>query len=123
MMKHIELSRFKVKSTAEAHEAVEEWLDFLNENMKSVLLTLVDEKMAAENIFKEVTEDGEIYLYWYSIQGEATVSVRDSKHEVDMKHLEYWDTCIDESYKHVDMKPEVTMIQKNVLDEIVKIIE
>lgn len=122
-MKHIELSKFKVKSRAEAHEAVDEWLNFLKENMESVLLTLVDEKMAVENIFKEVTEDGEVYLYWYSIQGEPTISVRDSKHEVDKKHLEYWDKCIDENYKHVDMKAEVTMIQKSILDEIEKVIE
>ena len=122
-MKHIELSKFKVKSTDKAHEAVDEWLSFLNENMESVLLTLVDEKMAVENIFKEVTEDGEMYLYWYSIQGKPTVSVKDSQHEVDIRHLEYWDKCIDESYKHVDMKAEVTMIQKSVLDEIEKAIE
>lgn len=122
-MKNIELSKFKVKSTKEAHKKVDEWLDFLNKNMESVLLTLVDEKMAVENIFKEKTEDGEIYLYWYSIQGNPVVEVENSNHEVDKKHLEYWNLCIDNKFKQIDLSPKVTMIQENVLKEINKIIK
>ncbi len=120
-MKNIELSKFKVKSTVEAHRKVDEWMEYLNVNMEDVLLTLIDEKMAVENIFKEIDENGDMYLYWYSIQGEPLVEVENSNHEVDKKHLEYWNICIDESFKYIDMNLEVTMIQEEVLNEINKI--
>ena len=38
-MKNIELSKFKVKSTVEAHRKVDEWMEYLNVNMEDVLLT------------------------------------------------------------------------------------
>lgn len=122
-MYKIELSKFKVKSSKEAHEKVDEWLDFLNNNMDKVLLTLIDEKMAVENIFKEVTEDGEIFLYWYSIQGNPNIQVENSNHEVDKKHLEYWDICIDNNFKPIDMNSEVTMMQNSVLKEIIRLVK
>ena len=45
-----ELSRFKVKQGK--MEAVEQWMAFLNDHMGHVLLTLDDEKMFVETIFK-----------------------------------------------------------------------
>lgn len=68
-----ELSRFRVKEGKT--EVVEQWMDFLNEHMDKVLLTLDDEKMFVETIFKEELE-GATYLYWYSVQGEAELNWR-----------------------------------------------
>ena len=63
---NVELTRFKVKQ--DKSHRVDEWMQLLNDNMKEVLLTLNDEKMYVETIFREI-RDGEEYLYWYSVQG------------------------------------------------------
>jgi hypothetical protein len=55
------------------------------------------------------------YIYWHSVQGEGGLDVKESQHEVDKKHLEYWYECIDEENPHVDMVSEVVMVQENVL--------
>lgn len=81
--------------------------------MDKVLLTLQDEKMYVETIFKESVGEDE-YLYWYSIQGEGGTNVDDSDHEVDKKHLEYWYECIAESDGHKDMETKVVMIPDNI---------
>lgn len=102
-----ELTRFCVKEGAS--KLVDEWLDFLNENMHDVLLTLNDEKMYVECIFREKTSHKE-YLYWFSVQGEGGQDVTESTSWIDQKHLAYWYACIDENVPAVDMTSEVVMI-------------
>lgn len=63
---NVEITRFRV--LAGKSSKVDEWMSFLNQNMKDVLLTLEDEKMYVETIFRE-TLNGEEYLYWYAVQG------------------------------------------------------
>ncbi|EEM15057.1 hypothetical protein bpmyx0001_40780 [Bacillus pseudomycoides DSM 12442] len=94
---------------------VDEWMKMLNDHMKEVLLTLNDEKMYVETIFREI-RDGEEYLYWYSVQGEGGIAIEASRHEVDKKHLEFWYECIDEEAPADHMKTEVVMIQDVVKD-------
>lgn len=108
---NIELTRFKVKDGKT--DKVEEWLNFLNENMKDVLITLEKEKMYVETIFKE-TFDGVEYLYWYSVEGENGQDVEDSEHWIDKKHLEYWEECIDSSVGPVDIDTRVVMIPEKI---------
>ena len=48
---NVELTRFKVKQ-GKSHR-VDEWMQLLNDNMKEVLLTLNDEKMYVETIFRK----------------------------------------------------------------------
>lgn len=81
--------------------------------MKEVLLTLEDEKMYVETIFREIL-DGQEYLYWYSIQGDAGQDVEESDHWVDKKHLEFWEECIDPTFRPVDLNPEVVMIPERI---------
>ena len=107
---NIELSRFRVKEGMS--QLVDEWMSFLNENMEDVLLTLDNEKMYVESIFRE-SIDGVDYLYWYSIQGEGGQTVTESQSWIDRKHLEYWDKCIDDRDQK-DMKLEVSMIPKHI---------
>ena len=109
----VELTRFKVKEDKE--DKVEEWLNFLNDNMKTVLLTLEKEKMYVETIFKETIND-EVYLYWYSVEGENGQDVEESDHWIDKKHLEYWDECIDPEIKPVDIDTKVIMIPEKIRD-------
>lgn len=108
----VELTRFKVKEGKK--EAVDQWMKFLNENISSVLLTLKDEKMYIESIFREEIESIE-YLYWYSVQGKGGIEVQDSHHDIDKTHLAYWKECIDQDFRPIDLKTEVVMIQENIL--------
>ncbi|MCM3316649.1 DUF6176 family protein [Rummeliibacillus stabekisii] len=108
---NIELTRFKVKEGKT--EVVDEWLKFLNENMKDVLVTLEGERMYVETIFRE-TLNGDEYLYWYSVQGEGGQDVDESEHWIDKKHLQYWDECIDTNFKPVDLTTEVVMIPEKI---------
>lgn len=112
----VELTRFRVKPGKS--KKVDEWLEFLNENMEGVLLTLEREKMFVETIFREEL-DGCEYLYWYSVQGENGESVETSDHEIDKKHLEYWDECIDPTFGSKDLTTEVVMIPKRI-QEVMK---
>lgn len=108
---NVELTRFKVKEGKT--KKVDDWLKFLNENMKDVLVTLEDEKMYVETILRE-TLNGAEYLYWYSVQGENGQEVEESEHWIDKKHLEYWDECIDPTFKPVDLTVEVVMIPEKI---------
>ncbi|MFC6347600.1 DUF6176 family protein [Vagococcus carniphilus] len=108
---NVELTRFKVKEGKS--KIVDEWLLFLNENMKETLITLEKEKMYVETIFREVL-NGDEYLYWYSVQEENGQEVEESEHWIDKKHLEYWEECIDKNFKPIDLSTEVVMIPEKV---------
>ncbi|PQZ96012.1 hypothetical protein CQ018_01625 [Arthrobacter sp. MYb227] len=108
---NIELSRFRVRPGAMSK--VGQWLEFLNQNMDAVLQTLDGENMLVETIFHEHL-DGVDYLYWFSIQNAGGIAITDSTHWIDVKHLEYWRACIDDSYTHIDLTPKVTMIPKPI---------
>lgn len=108
---NVEITRFIVKQGKK--ELVTEWLKFLNDNIDDVLVTLEGEKMYVETIFREELEGYE-YLYWYSVQGENGIEVEESDHWIDIKHLEYWNECIDENYRPVDLSTEVVMIPDKV---------
>lgn len=111
IMLQTELTRFKVKVGKTT--LVDEWMSFLNEHMEETLLTFENEKMFVETIFREQL-NGEEFLYWYSIQGEGGISVEDSESWIDKKHLEYWDECIDSTYKPIDLAIEVVMIPDKI---------
>lgn len=108
---NVELTRFRVKER-KSHK-VDEWMKLLNDHMGEVVLTLQDEKIYVETIFREVVQ-GEEFLYWYHVQGEGGIDVTESEHAIDQKHLEYWDECIDEDYTPVDLSTEVVMIPEKV---------
>lgn len=108
---NIECTRYRVKQGKT--EKVNEWLAFLNGHMEDVLVTLEGEKMYIETIFREVL-NGEEYLYWYAVQGTGGIDVDESEHWIDIKHIEYWDECIDETFKPVNLQTEVVMIPEKV---------
>lgn len=108
---NIELTRFRVKKGQS--KRVDEWMAFLNEHMKDVLLTLEGEKMYVETIFREHL-NGDEYLYWYSVQGEGGQDVETSNHWGDKKHIAFWDECIDKTFEPVDLKTEVVMIPDRI---------
>ncbi|WP_345239426.1 DUF6176 family protein [Pontibacillus salipaludis] len=108
---NVECTRFKVKEGKS--RVVDDWMELLNNRIEEVLLTLQDEKMYVETIFREVV-DGDEYLYWYSVQGENGADVTDSQHEIDQLHLAYWEECIDPNYGPIDLNAQVVMIPKYI---------
>lgn len=107
----VELTRFKVKK--EKEERVKVWMELLNSRMDEVLETLEGERIYVENIFEEIDGDT-MYLYWFSIQGEGGIEVRESNHEIDRLHVQFWRECIDETYKGVAMTSLVMMLPERV---------
>ena len=100
-MVQIELTRFRIKKGKE--QRAEEWMKFLNDHHADTVAIMAGEKMYVETVFKEENADGYMYFYWYSIQGENGNAVEDSESYIDKKHLEYWEECIDSTYRPVDM--------------------
>lgn len=113
----IELTRFRIKK-GKSHR-VDEWLAVLNERMPEVLLTLEDEKMFVETIFREKTEEGD-FLYWYVVQGEGGSHISQSKHEIDKVHREFTIECIDLDYPPQRIKPAVVMFNRAVQEALEK---
>ncbi|MEC1180386.1 DUF6176 family protein [Metasolibacillus meyeri] len=114
----VECTRFKVKEGQSSK--VDEWLQFLNDHIPDVLVTLENEKMYVETIFRERTMQGEEYLYWYSVRGEGGMDVEDSEHWIDKQHLAYWDECINKSYHPVDLETAVVMIPAKIQQVMVQ---
>ncbi|MBP2058416.1 ABC-type Fe3+-hydroxamate transport system substrate-binding protein [Lactobacillus colini] len=117
-MVQVELTRFRIKKGKE--KLAQEWMDFLNSHLDETIATMANEKMYVESVFKEESSDGYTYFYWYSVQGKNGTAVEDSNNYIDQKHLEYWDKCIDESYKPVNMTIEENLIAPKINDLIQK---
>jgi len=107
----VELSRVRVKPGKSAR--VDEWLKMLNDDMEEVLQTLDREQMKLEVIFREII-NGEEYLYWFSVQGEAGEEVNTSPFAVDQKHITFHEECIDHDYGMRDAQPQVVMTPRPV---------
>lgn len=105
-----ELTKFKVKEGKS--EVVDEWIEYMRDNMDDVLLNLEGEKMYVETIFREVFMDVE-YLYWYSIQSDENGEKIDDTY-LDGKHLEYMKECIDKTFRPEDMQAEVVMLPEHL---------
>ena len=65
--------------------------------------------MKLEVIFREIV-DGEEYLYWLSVQGEAGEPINTSPFAIDQKHLAFHEECIDPEYGMRASQPQVIMI-------------
>jgi len=112
----VELTRFKVIS-GKSHR-VDEWMKLLNDNMPAVLITLEDEYMYVEAIFREVNEKDE-FLYWFTVEGEGGIHLEQSQHEIDHRHLEFFRECIDPG-SEVDMKLEAVMLPQRIRAAMLK---
>lgn len=102
------LTRFRIKSGKE--KLADEWLTFLNDHIEETTLTLNQEKIYVESIFKE-TIDEVTYLYWYTLEGLGGQPVEQSINKVDQIHVNYWNECIDESVPAVDLEPQLLLVQ------------
>ena len=92
---------------------MDDWLQVLNSHMDDVVETLEREQMKIEVIFREFVEGNE-YLYWFSVQDEQGEPCETSPFEIDAKHMEFWNECIDEEYGCHDAQPQVVMVPERV---------
>ena len=107
----VELTRVRVKEGKSSR--VDDWLKMLNDSMDEVIQTLDREQMKVEVIFREMI-NGEEYLYWFSVQGEAGEDVNASPFEVDRKHIAFHEECIDHAYGAHDAQPQVVMVPPKI---------
>ncbi|MDP5274974.1 DUF6176 family protein [Chengkuizengella axinellae] len=113
----VRLNKYRIKSGKT--ERVDEWMEFLNQNMDKVLLILKNENLHIETMFREKSDEGE-YLYWYAVQGEsepdATLTEDEitKKNEIIKKHMEYWEECIDQEYQATPIVTDVVMVPENI---------
>lgn len=111
----VELTRFRVLEGKSAR--VDEWMEYLRQHLPEALLSLEEEKMFVETIFRETIGSSE-YLYWYSIQGQTMHNVRNSSHEIDKKHMEYWDECIGRGAPRETLLTQVVMVPQRLQDQM-----
>ena len=107
----VELSRFRVKPGKS--ECVDEWMAMLNGHMNDVVQTLDREQMKLEVIFREIIGGNE-YLYWFSVQGEHGEECETSPFEIDAKHIEFCNECLEDEYGRRDAQPQVVMVPEAV---------
>lgn len=110
---HAQLLRFRVQPGRS--ELADEWIGFLRANPTAVRETLEPEQMYVESIFRE-TRDGVDYLYWYCLLGTDGAPTQESQHWLDVKHLQYWDACIDHEYGREVITQQLTTIPERVQD-------
>lgn len=107
----VELTKFRIKHGKS--ELVDEWMEFLNDNMQDALLSLDGEKMFVETIMRDTVGDRE-YLYWYSIQADDGDTNSEVAECIDQRHIAYWNKCIDKTYRPRNLKNEVVMIPHRI---------
>ena len=96
---NIEFTTFRVLLGKE--ERAKEWMQALTQRREECIATLAREKMGLESIF--MYEKGQrLFLSWYSIQGDYPADLESSEHEIDQLHSQFWDECIDTSYRPDD---------------------
>lgn len=76
---------------------VDEWPTCLNRSMEETLLALDGEKMYVGSSHRE-QRAGRDCLYRHSIQGEGGLHAQHSRSEADIRHLQYWDACIEPGF-------------------------
>lgn len=78
-----------------------EWMQLLTARREECMQTLVREKIALETVFM-YEKDSRLFLSWYAIQGDNSADVESSEFAIDKLHCQFWDECIDTSYKPDD---------------------
>jgi hypothetical protein len=86
-------------------EKAKDWMAFLKTNQKAVNRTLINENMVSEQIFS-LTINNTFYLCWYSQQTKPSQPVQQSTDPVDIKHVQFWNECVDNSKPTLKFKLE-----------------
>lgn len=110
----VELTKFRVKPGKS--KVVDEWINYIHETMDGIIKNLEGEKIYIETIFRETFSDVE-YLYWYSIQDEVAAE-SDTSSPIDDKHLQYFDECIDKTFRPEDMVAAAVMIPNRIKEHM-----
>lgn len=99
--------KYPLKATLQRFEVIagkeprfNEWMIFLRDEREAAIETLEGEKMYFEAVFSDKT-DGKTYAFWMTFKGEGGKPVESSTHELDKKHLEFWNECIKKGSRKV----------------------
>jgi len=108
----VELSRAKVKPGASAE--ADKWMKMLNDRLDECVASLDRERMAIEIVFR-LREDGEDYLFWMSVRGEAGAGL-DMELPIDRDHVEQGTRTKEPGW--VEAEPQVLMLPDPVRDAV-----
>lgn len=106
-----ELTRFKVIVGKE--DKAREWMNVLNSRLDEAIETLTREEMYVEAIFED-NVNSEMYLTWFTMQGDTGKHVSTSDHEIDKLHVHYWKECIDSSVPGHSQKLALLLLNKSL---------
>ena len=113
----MDVQLYKLKVIKGKESIAEEWLAFLKANKRDAEKILENEKVYFEAYFKESVED-QMYIYLFLMSNDhkfANETAFNSSHELDKKHFEYINACIDRNEGNI-MNSEVFM--DNLKDKV-----
>ena len=94
----LDIKMYKVKVIEGKEDMAKEWLDFLNKNRDEGIKTLQNEKVYLESYFFSM--EGDImYVYLYIAANDINYAnnvAQNSKNEIDLKHFDYMNKCLDQ---------------------------
>lgn len=93
-----------------------EWMGMLNDRLDEATETLAREQTALELAFLDTDEDGQQWLVWLQIQGEAGESITTSPHEIDTDHIAYAERCKEPGWRLAE--PQLLLAPKLVKDAL-----
>ena len=107
----VELTRLRIKQGKSAR--VDEWLKMINDRVDEAVETLDREGMKLEVIFREMIGDND-YLCWFTVQSETGEPLETSPFDLDGKHTEFGDECIDHDHGGHEAQPQVILVPRAV---------
>jgi hypothetical protein len=69
------------------------WMNMLNDRLDEATETLAREQTALELAFLDTDADGQQWVVWLQIHGEAGESITTSPHAIDADHIAYAGCC------------------------------
>lgn len=112
-----EFVTFVVKEGLEAE--ADRWMRLLVQRQQECLETLEQERMHYESVFRSI-RGGRLCLSWFSVQSSGGRDVRDSSHEIDRLHLEFWNKCMDPNIPPERLEHIVSFVSEDIADVISK---
>lgn len=87
----VQLGRARVRPDMEGE--TRGWMDMLNDRLDEATETLAREQTALELAFLETDQDGQQWIVWLQIQGEAGEAITTSPYAIDADHIAYAGRC------------------------------
>lgn len=98
-MKELDIKLYRAGIIKGKEDVAKEWMNFLKDNREAGIETLKNEKVYLESYFHAVENDT-MYVYLLIAADDVEAANRiagESRNSLDLKHLEYMNSCVDPS--------------------------